>query len=62
MWDDARDMVPLMSQGEFWYLYNVRAKWGKGGCIEGKMHTVEKTNQLDEENADKFPHLKALLQ
>lgn len=61
MWDEARDMAQLMHAGEYWYLYNVRARLNASGYTEGKMRTSEKTTQLSEDDADRNPRLKALL-
>ncbi|KAI6109680.1 hypothetical protein F5141DRAFT_1116076 [Pisolithus sp. B1] len=61
MWDEANAIVPLMNVGEYWYLYNVRARLGRGGYLEGRMQTASKVSQLDETQLDKFPHLAALL-
>ncbi|KAI6036462.1 hypothetical protein BKA83DRAFT_26059 [Pisolithus microcarpus] len=61
MWDAAKEMVHLMNVGEYWYLYNVRARLGRGGYLEGKMQEASKVTQLNETQLDKFPHLGALL-
>lgn len=61
MWDEARDMAQLMHTGEYWYLYNVRARLNASGYTEGKMRTSEKTTQLSADDADKNPRLTALL-
>lgn len=61
MWDKARDLAQLMNAGEYWYLYNVRARLNRSGYLEGKMHTAEKVIQLNETEVDKYLHLKALL-
>ncbi|KAL4067753.1 hypothetical protein J3A83DRAFT_4254123 [Scleroderma citrinum] len=61
MWDKARDMAQLMDAGEYWYLYNVQARWGRSGYMEGKMWTPEKITQVDEAKSDSYPHLKVLL-
>ena len=61
MWDGARDMAQLMHAGEYWYLYNIRARLNASGYMEGKMHTSEKTSVLSEVESDKNPRLKALL-
>lgn len=61
MWDEARDMAQLMHTGEYWYLYNVRARLNASGYTEGKMRTSEKTIQLSADDAAKNPRLTALL-
>ncbi|KAI6005825.1 hypothetical protein EDD15DRAFT_2191207 [Pisolithus albus] len=61
MWDAAKEVVHLMNVGEYWYLYNVRARLGRGGYLEGKMQEASKVTQLKETQLDKFPHLRALL-
>lgn len=54
-------MAQLMHAGEYWYLYNIRARLNASGYMEGKMHTSEKTSVLSEVESDKNPRLKALL-
>ncbi|KAI6045564.1 hypothetical protein EDC04DRAFT_3136891 [Pisolithus marmoratus] len=61
MWDEATGMAQLMNAGEYWYLYNVRARLNRSGYLEGRMQTASKVIQLSETQLDKFPHLKALV-
>ncbi|KAG6336324.1 hypothetical protein ID866_2773 [Astraeus odoratus] len=61
MWDAAREMAQLMSPGEYWYIYNIQARWNGCGYVECKMWTADKVHQLEESETDKYPHLEALL-
>lgn len=61
MWDDARNIARMMNAGEYWYLYNVRARWNPSHHMEATMQLAEKVTQLDETKLELQPHLRALL-
>jgi hypothetical protein len=61
MWDGAAKIGPTMESGAYYSISNARMRVSRGGYVEGKV-VLPKIVRLNEEDADRIPKLKDLLE